>query len=237
MLIEILDDGAGIAPEDLGKLFRSFVQADGSARRQFSGTGLGLSISKRMIEALGGAIEISSPGLGKGTTVSMRVPLWSDEMEEASEKPDGEPDEEPAADRAELGRDGKRVAVVIEDYLEFQLYLKELLEEHGWDVKSARTAAAGMELIQRHRPSAILLDIHLPCEEEDQSLQSGYDIIHALGQDDAMSSTPIFVITGMHKEASDQLMAQTVLMPVEVYSKPLDEEMFLESLERQTSRA
>lgn len=65
--VAVSDDGIGIAPEDQQKLFREFVQLDGSPSRRYEGTGLGLALSKRLIELQGGAIGVDSE-LGKGST-------------------------------------------------------------------------------------------------------------------------------------------------------------------------
>ena len=68
----VSDTGIGISPEQQGKLFTSFEQADGSISRRFGGTGLGLAISKRIIELMGGQIGIEST-LGSGTKVIFYV--------------------------------------------------------------------------------------------------------------------------------------------------------------------
>ncbi len=69
--VEVVDTGIGISPEDQGRLFHAFEQADRGISRKFGGTGLGLVISKRIIEQMGGTIEVEST-LGKGSKFSLQ---------------------------------------------------------------------------------------------------------------------------------------------------------------------
>lgn len=244
MRVEVIDDGMGIAPEVQPKLFNSFVQGDGSATRQYGGTGLGLAISKRIVEMMGGAISIHSEGLGHGTTVTIDFPLWSEDLEGSASTCGGLTDSTlNAAQVSEAVKAtqnlidlsearGRPVAVVIEDYLEYQLYLRQFLEERGWHVRTARTAADGMDLIHHIAPTLVVLDMNLPSSDNDLGLQSGYDVIRVLSQDKEMNRIPVFVVTGMYKEACDRLLSQTVLVPIQVFGKPFDEDAFALSLER-----
>jgi len=74
-IICIIDNGCGIRPEDLPKLFKPFMQVDASLDRKNAGLGLGLSIVKHMVELHGGTVSIFSEGLKKGTQLIICLPL------------------------------------------------------------------------------------------------------------------------------------------------------------------
>lgn len=75
LIIEVSDNGLGIAPEALPKIFDAFVQADEKITREFGGLGLGLALSKATVDAHGGVLRAASAGRGQGATLSVELPL------------------------------------------------------------------------------------------------------------------------------------------------------------------
>ena len=75
LLFRVTDNGIGIAPADIDKVFDRFSQVDGSYARQHSGTGLGLHLTKKLVELHGGTIRLDSE-VGVGTTVNVTLPPW-----------------------------------------------------------------------------------------------------------------------------------------------------------------
>jgi signal transduction histidine kinase len=70
----VIDSGIGMTPEQLGKLFQAFSQADASTSKKYGGTGLGLAISKKFCQMMGGDLTVESE-YGKGTTFTVRLPV------------------------------------------------------------------------------------------------------------------------------------------------------------------
>jgi PAS domain S-box-containing protein len=124
LMFSVRDTGIGVPPEKQTEIFKDFVQADSSHARRFEGTGLGLAISKRLSEAMGGRIGVSSEP-GRGSEFWVRIPL-----ETVSSAPP------PSS-----SLNGKRVAILSTSFM-LREGLKQQLSANGAEVEIARDSIA-----------------------------------------------------------------------------------------------
>ena len=149
----VADTGIGMTPEQLGRLFKPFEQADGSITRNYGGTGLGLTISQRLANLMGGGISvISEPGLG--TTFSLRLPLPGA----------GAQIQSPVLLTQETAPlNGYRV-LAAEDIQINRLILEDMLLEAGATVVFAENGLEAIEQVKANSGSfdVVLMDIQMP---------------------------------------------------------------------------
>lgn len=141
----IQDTGIGMTPEQLAGLFQPFTQADSSVTRKFGGTGLGLVITKRLIEMMGGGIEVdSTPHVG--STFTFRVFLAIGEAEQPRRAPAN-----------------YRVLVVDDNSLARQV-LAKLLEKHGCTVETDESGNAALLRLRADTAGfdCIMIDLNMP---------------------------------------------------------------------------
>jgi CheY-like chemotaxis protein len=146
--VEIVDSGSGIPPEKLGKLFQPFSQVDSSLSRAHDGTGLGLAICKRLVEALGGQIGVSSQvGRGSRFWFSMRCVPGMAQNREAGE---------PVAAIRPL-----RI-LVAEDNIINQALMRELLHGAGHYCDLVADGVEAVEMVQKFPYDIVLMDVQMP---------------------------------------------------------------------------
>lgn len=146
--IAVSDTGIGIPTDRMDRLFQSFSQVDASTSRRFGGTGLGLAISKRLVEMMGGKIDVTSQ-LGTGTTFSFTIPSSIAVSENTvSNKVDG--------------RDNSQRILVVEDNAINCLVIRRMLEKLGHTVDLVNDGNTAVRRVQETDCSLVLMDLHMP---------------------------------------------------------------------------
>jgi PAS domain S-box-containing protein len=204
VVVTVEDTGAGIAPEQVAFIFEKFRQVDGSSTRKVGGTGLGLAIVRELCRVLGGTVDVKSI-VGRGSVFTVKLPSVSAHSAVtvvSAATPTPAPREKPT---------GATVLVVDDDPLVHQL-LKTQLEREGMRVLLAADGVEAMTMSRQHRPSAIVLDIHLPKLD-------GWKVLAELKADPTLSHIPIIIIS-----IEEQRARGFSLGACEYLVKPIDPE-------------
>jgi CheY-like chemotaxis protein/nitrogen-specific signal transduction histidine kinase len=148
--VTVRDTGIGIAPEMLDRIFEAFAQLDRSMDRADGGIGLGLALVRSIVQLHGGTVQARSAGLGKGTSLVVRIPLVAPVFTDAN-----------AGSVVDKNPASKRV-VVIEDNSDIRELLSDLLSTGGHHVSCADDGPAGLEKILVTSPDVAFVDLGLP---------------------------------------------------------------------------
>jgi signal transduction histidine kinase/ActR/RegA family two-component response regulator len=148
-VLAVEDDGRGIEPEHLDKIFDLFFQAEVTAARTTGGLGIGLTLVQRLVALHGGSVTAESEGLGRGARFSVRLPALRGIA--------------PAAEVAAPAAGGRAETIlVVEDNADARESLCLALEMRGHRVLWAADGAEGLAVLRRERPRVAVLDIGLP---------------------------------------------------------------------------
>ena len=185
-VVRVRDNGIGIDPDMLPRIFEMFVQADRSLERTQAGLGVGLTLARRLVELHGGALAVESPGQGRGSVFTVRIPL----AEGA----------ETVAAPARLADDsaGRYRVLLADDNVDFVSSLGALLSAEGHEVCIAHDGAEALELARRFDPEFAFLDIGMP-------KVNGYEVARRLRREAARCV--LVAVTGWGQE-EDRIRAR-----------------------------
>ena len=184
--IRITDNGIGIEPEKISKIFNAFEQGQTSITRRFGGLGLGLAISKALIDAHGGKIRVESPGKDRGSTFSLTlktVPAPATAGDGAEEGPSATREAEPRTPML-------RRVLVVDDHQDTCTGMKMMLERRGYEITVAYSAEQAVQKTHNQDFDLLISDIGLPD-------RSGYELMRELRESKGM---PGIALTGFGSE-------------------------------------
>jgi signal transduction histidine kinase/ActR/RegA family two-component response regulator len=149
-VLEVRDHGAGIALDELPRIFELFVQGAQPLDRPQGGLGLGLALVKRLVELQGGTVSANSAGPGQGATFTVRLP--------AAARPEAEANIQPASGAAHAGR---RV-LLVEDNEDGRHMMEMVLSLEGHTVRAVSSGLEAVNVAAAWTPDIALIDIGLP---------------------------------------------------------------------------
>jgi signal transduction histidine kinase len=152
VVIQIVDNGVGISPEMLPRIFDLFTQIDRPLDRTSTGLGIGLALVHRLVEMHGGTVSAHSDGHGLGTSLVVRLPLHDSEPAVAV----------PAAVEQHAPDLPSRRILVVDDNVDAAETLAEMLSLHGHRVISAHDGLEALRIAPEFEPHIILLDLGMP---------------------------------------------------------------------------
>jgi CheY-like chemotaxis protein len=182
--ISVRDDGVGIAPEALPRIFDLFVQEEPSLARTQGGLGIGLTLVRDLVALHGGRVEARSEGLGKGAEFAVVLPALADETVALGAPP-------PQPERASHG--GGLQVLVVEDNPDAAESMMMLLEVFGHGVRVAPDGESALEMASGEAPDLMLVDVGLPGID-------GYEVARRVREAPALRETTLIALTGFGRD-------------------------------------
>jgi PAS domain S-box-containing protein len=204
----VRDTGIGMTPEQLGRLFEAFSQADAATASKYGGTGLGLAISRRFCQMMGGDVTVESVP-GQGSTFTVRLPAAPPPTQVPTPVRDGAAE---ITSWPPTGADGAQAGtvLVIDDDPGVRDLLGRFLSREGFQVETAADGAAGLRAARELHPDVITLDVLMP--ELD-----GWAVLSALKSDPDLTEIPVVMLTVV-----DDKPMGFALGVAEYLTKPID---------------
>jgi PAS domain S-box-containing protein len=153
VVVSVKDDGIGLAPEDLPRVFEMFSQVPSAKGHSHGGLGIGLSLARGLVEMHGGSLTAHSTGLGNGSEFVVRLPLTH-----------GIRLQEPSADRTQVKPSvtERCCILVVDDSHDSADSLALVLQSSGHDVHTAYEGEQAILMAQQFRPDVALIDLGMP---------------------------------------------------------------------------
>lgn len=186
VVIRVIDNGNGIAPERIDHIFEMFAQTGDSIERGCAGLGIGLMLVRTLVELHGGTVTAHSAGLGQGSKFEVRLPA-------AIEKPQPESPSVPIEEDRPI-RPFK--ILVVEDMRALAIILARLLSKLNQEVRVVDSGAAAIESLKTYPAEIIFSDISMPG-------MSGYELAQRLRQLPETRHIHLVAMTG-YGQASDR---------------------------------
>jgi two-component system CheB/CheR fusion protein len=215
--LDVIDDGAGIAPKFLPKVFDMFGQAGTVTTRTKGGLGIGLALVKQIAELHGGRVEAASEGQGKGAQFSVWFPL----TEAVTIAPGLQSVEEHKRNIAGL------TILLVDDMADLVNSFKMLLEMEGATVLTAMTAKEGLKMLAENEIELLISDISMPDMD-------GYRFIEEVRKQPKYADIPAIALSGLGR-AKDAKRASEAGFTVHM-SKPVSIPMLIKTAKDLTSR-
>jgi signal transduction histidine kinase/FixJ family two-component response regulator/HPt (histidine-containing phosphotransfer) domain-containing protein len=215
------DSGIGMTKDQCSHLFHAFAQADASTTRQYGGSGLGLAISNRIIEHMGGAIEvISAPGVGSKFVVHVTL-----NCVEPTLSPRAASDDRAQTDQATAVRKHVRGArvLLVEDNPINQELASEILESMTDLVAVAGSGAQALGMIEQADYDAVFMDIEMP-------QMDGYEAARRIRKTQRNPAVPIIAMTAHAGEGYRQACISAGMN--DYVTKPIDSQQLADVLTR-----
>jgi len=212
-VIRISDNGVGIAPEMLERIFDLFVQIKNNTTGTQEGLGIGLTLVKRLVELHGGTVEALSEGPGTGAEFIVRLPIAP-----AKDTSPNEPEVE--GHNASVLR---HRLLVVDDNVDAAESLATLLRAEGHDVHLAHDGASALEAAQRISPGLVFLDLGMPGMD-------GYEVARQMRAVPKLQNVVIAALTGWGQQ-SDRLRTSEAGFDYH-FVKPIDPEMLHDFLNK-----
>jgi CheY-like chemotaxis protein len=222
LFFEVSDTGIGIGKSDIKHVFDEFTQADSSTTRQYPGTGLGLAICKKMVELLGGSIEVDSK-LGKGTTVKFYIPIGAGPVAAGQDTAKSDVTTRPLDTDSDLPSVELLPKVLIAEDDEFSRAAVRMMLEGRYQLIFARDGKDVVEKYFSTSPDVVLMDIMMPHMD-------GYEAFDEITRTALDPLVPIIALTAKAmKNDRDELMAHGF---TDYISKPIDDEILIETIDK-----